>query len=107
MRPFIKASCAQPSRPDGKEGRRSPSQGPGRRIDREISLLSFKGRLLDVGMDPEGNIVLIIKRRHGAESVLGAARVMVGGEFVFKAILDMGERASEERLGAAAPSGGE
>ncbi|MEM3390101.1 MAG: hypothetical protein QW491_11935 [Thermoproteota archaeon] len=47
------------------------------------SELAFKGTLADAGADPDGNIVLVIRRRHGADDIIRAARRARVMEWIF------------------------
>jgi hypothetical protein len=47
----------------------------------------FKGTLVDVGLDAEGNIVITVRRRHGAEDVARGMQRLKGRECVFKLLM--------------------
>jgi hypothetical protein len=49
---------------------------------------AFKGTLVDVGLDAEGNIVITVRRRHGAEGVARGMRRLRGRECVFKLLIE-------------------
>jgi len=49
---------------------------------------AFKGTLVDVGLDAEGNIVITVRRRYGAEGVARGMRRLKGRECVFKILAE-------------------
>jgi hypothetical protein len=49
---------------------------------------AFKGTLVDVGLDAEGNIVITVRRRHGAEGVARGMQRLKGREYVFKILAE-------------------
>lgn len=49
---------------------------------------AFKGTLVDVGLDAEGNIVITVRRRHGAEGVARGIQRLKGREYVFKLLAE-------------------
>jgi hypothetical protein len=49
---------------------------------------AFKGTLVDVGLDAEGNIVITVRRRHGAEGVARGMQRLKGRECVIKILVE-------------------
>jgi len=49
---------------------------------------AFKGTLVDVGLDAEGNIVITVRRRHGAEGVARGMQRLKGRECVIKLLAE-------------------
>ena len=49
---------------------------------------AFKGTLVDVGLDAEGNIVITVRRRHGAEGVARGMQRLKGRECVIKILAE-------------------
>ena len=49
---------------------------------------AFKGTLVDVGLDAEGNIVITVRRRYGAEGVARGMQRLKGRECVFKLLVE-------------------
>jgi len=59
----------------------------GERMD--ITVLAFKGRLVDVGLDGEGNIMISVRRRNKTENIIRSMQKLKGREYVFKLLMEV------------------
>lgn len=59
----------------------------GERMD--ITVLAFKGRLVDVGLDGEGNIMISVKRRDRTDTIIKSMQKLKGSECVFKLLMEV------------------
>ena len=58
----------------------------GERMDTIV--LAFKGRLVDVGLDGEGNIMISVRRRDRPDTIIRSMQKLNGSEYVFKLLME-------------------
>ena len=58
------------------------------RLDATAS--AFKGTLVDIGLDADGNVIITVRRRYGAEDIVRGMQRLRGREYVFKFLTEQG-----------------
>jgi len=56
----------------------------------DATVSAFKGTLVDVGLDADGNVIITVRRRYGAEDIVRGMQRLRGREYIFKFLTEQG-----------------